>query len=207
MLKHLTKTSGCGVESITVSDLPVYRNIPFGSYQPEWTNFLKTHIYPSIFGWNFRKVTYLLPSIRNFRNFLSNGKHPCPTGGLPVVLPARWRHAERRLPEPSEVPTSLRDIYKFVAHWSHSEAETRVVIRSCIIQLWRLGAFLGCQAMLLQVRMRRCTIMEFIEKCVSLRLSTVKTLLSLKSVHLCIYVTPMQTDNEFVLSPPIDVTD
>ena len=30
-------------------------NIPFGSYQPEWTDYLKT--YSSIFGWNFRKVT------------------------------------------------------------------------------------------------------------------------------------------------------
>ena len=30
-------------------------NIPFGSYQPEWKDYLKT--YSSIFGWNFRKVT------------------------------------------------------------------------------------------------------------------------------------------------------
>ena len=38
---------------------------------PEWK------YYTSIFGWNFRKVTrYHLPSIRNFWNFLSNGKHP-----------------------------------------------------------------------------------------------------------------------------------
>ena len=29
-------------------------NIPFGSYQPEWMDYLKT--YSSIFGWNFRKV-------------------------------------------------------------------------------------------------------------------------------------------------------
>ena len=86
---HLTEKSGWGVESIMVSDLPVYRrnatfvtvwiqkkgefvsresgtekvlrnwlmvsNIPFGSYQPEWKDYLKT--YSSIFGWNFRKVT------------------------------------------------------------------------------------------------------------------------------------------------------
>ena len=30
-------------------------NIPFGLYQPEWTDYLK--MYSSIFGWNFRKVT------------------------------------------------------------------------------------------------------------------------------------------------------
>ena len=30
-------------------------NIPFGLYQPEWKDYLKT--YSSIFGWNFRKVT------------------------------------------------------------------------------------------------------------------------------------------------------
>ena len=30
-------------------------NIPFGLYEPEWTDYLKT--YSSIFGWNFRKVT------------------------------------------------------------------------------------------------------------------------------------------------------
>ena len=36
------------------------RNIPFGSYQPEWKDYLKT--YSSIFGWNFRKVTIYLPS-------------------------------------------------------------------------------------------------------------------------------------------------
>ena len=86
---HLTEKSGWGVESIMVSDLPLYRrnaisvtvwiqkkgkfvsresgtekelrnwlmvsNIPFGSYQPEWTDYLKT--YSSIFGWNFRKAT------------------------------------------------------------------------------------------------------------------------------------------------------
>ena len=42
-------------------------NIPFGSYQPEWTDYLKT--YSLIFGWNFR-------------NFLANGKHPSSTLGL-----------------------------------------------------------------------------------------------------------------------------
>ena len=103
---HLTEKSGWDVKSIMVSDLPVSRrnttsvtvwiqkkgefvlcesgtdqelrnwlmvsNIPFGSYQPEWKDYLKT--YSSIFGWNWRlEVT---PSIRNFRNFLSNGKHP-----------------------------------------------------------------------------------------------------------------------------------
>ena len=35
--------------------LVIVSNIPFGSYQPEWTDYLKT--YSSIFGWNFRKVT------------------------------------------------------------------------------------------------------------------------------------------------------
>ena len=65
-------------------------------------------------------LTIYLPSIRNFRNFLSNGKHPWPTGGLPVVLPVRWRHAEWRLPERREAPTSLRDIYRFVACWSRT---------------------------------------------------------------------------------------
>ena len=50
-------------------------NIPFGSYQPEWEDYVKT--YSSIFDWNFRKVTlHHLPSIRNFRNFPSNDKHP-----------------------------------------------------------------------------------------------------------------------------------
>ena len=78
--------SGWDVESIMVSDLPVFRrnttsvtvwiqkksefvlcesgtekelrtwlmlsNIPFGSYQPEWKDYLKT--YSSIFGWNWR---------------------------------------------------------------------------------------------------------------------------------------------------------
>ena len=84
---HLTEKCVWGVESIMVSDLPVYswnatsvsvwiqkrakfyresgtekeprnwlivNNIPFGSYQPEWKDYLKT--YSSIFGWNFRKV-------------------------------------------------------------------------------------------------------------------------------------------------------
>ena len=30
-------------------------DIPFGSYQPEWKDYLKT--YSSIFDWNFQKVT------------------------------------------------------------------------------------------------------------------------------------------------------
>ena len=84
---HLTEKTGWGVESIMVSDLPVYRrnatsvtvwiqkranlcsvsleprnwlmvsNIPFGLYEPEWTDYLKT--YSSIFGWN---LTIYLPS-------------------------------------------------------------------------------------------------------------------------------------------------
>ena len=98
---HLTEKSVRGVESIMVSDIPVYRriatsvtvwiqkranlcsasleprnwlmvsNIPFGLYEPEWTDYLKT--FSSIFGWNLNDH---LTSIRNFRNFLSNGKHP-----------------------------------------------------------------------------------------------------------------------------------
>ena len=37
-------------------------NIPFGSYQPEWKDYLKT--YSSIFGWKFRKVNlpFTVPS-------------------------------------------------------------------------------------------------------------------------------------------------
>ena len=46
----------------------------------------------------------------------------------------------------------------------------------------------------------------FIHKCVSLRLFTAKPCFSLKSV-LWIHVTQRQTNSEFVLSPPIDVTD
>ena len=116
MLTIWQKKSGCGVESLTVSDLPVYSNIPFGSYQPEWTDFLKTYMYPSIFGWNFRKVTLPFTFHPEFPKFpVKWYKHPWPTGGLPVVLPARWRHAEWHLPERREAPTSLRDIYKFVA--------------------------------------------------------------------------------------------
>ena len=117
---HLTEKSGWGVESIMVSDLPVYRrnatsvtvwiqkkgefvsresgtekelrnwlmvsNIPFGSYQPEWKDYLK--MYSSIFSWNFRKWPYHLPSIRNFRNFPSNGKHPWIVNS-PAYLPNR----------------------------------------------------------------------------------------------------------------------
>ena len=46
-------------------------NIPFGSYQPEWTDYLKFSVGISE-KWPFN----LLPSIRNFRNFFLNGKHP-----------------------------------------------------------------------------------------------------------------------------------
>ena len=49
-------------------------NIPFGSYKPEWTDYLKT--YSSIFGGIPEKWPYHLPSIRNFTNFPSNGKYP-----------------------------------------------------------------------------------------------------------------------------------
>ena len=84
---HLTEKSVRGVESIMVWDIPVYRriatsvtvwiqkranlcsasleprnwlmvsNIPFGLYEPEWTDYLKT--FSSIFGWN---LTIYLPS-------------------------------------------------------------------------------------------------------------------------------------------------
>ena len=68
---HLTEKSGWGVES----------NIPFGSCQPEWTDYLKT--YSSIFGWKIsEKWPYHVPFILNFRNFLSNGKHPSSTLGV-----------------------------------------------------------------------------------------------------------------------------
>ena len=42
-------------------------NILFGSYQPEWTDYLKT--YSSIFGWNFRKVTLPFTSHPEFLKF------------------------------------------------------------------------------------------------------------------------------------------
>ena len=47
-------------------------------------------------------------------------------------------------------------------------------------------------------------------KCVSVRLFTVKTLLFpdvMISITFVIQVTPRETHNELVLSPPIDVTD
>ena len=50
------------------------------------------------------------------------------------------------------------------------------------------------------------TLSSFIQKCVLRRLFTVKTLLFPKiCVHLWIHVTLRQTNNELVLSPPIDV--
>ena len=104
---HLTEKSGWGVESIMVSDLPVYHrnatsvtvwipkkgefvsrvsgtekelrnwlmvsNIPFGSYQPEWTDYLKIKRTPQFSVGIFEKWPYHLPSIRNFPNFPSNG--------------------------------------------------------------------------------------------------------------------------------------
>ena len=42
-------------------------NIPFGSYQPEWKDYLKT--YSSIFGWKFRKVTLPLTFHPEFPKF------------------------------------------------------------------------------------------------------------------------------------------
>ena len=139
---HLTEKCVWGVESIMVSDLPVYswnatsvsvwiqkrakfyresgtekeprnwlmvNNIPFGSYQPEWKDYLKT--YSSIFG---------LPSIRNFRNFLSNGTHS--------MCRALLRHLLS--------PPSHFSIFELVGGWRscavvcilklHSEREIRI---------------------------------------------------------------------------------
>ena len=70
-------------------------NIPFGS---EWKDYLKRH--SSIFGWNFRKVTLPFASIRNFRNFLSNGKHPW----MVVVLCWFWQFGS--MPALEEAMTS-----------------------------------------------------------------------------------------------------
>ena len=49
-------------------------NIPFGSYQLEWKDYLKT--YSSIFGWNLRKVAPPFTFHPEFPKFSANGKHP-----------------------------------------------------------------------------------------------------------------------------------
>ena len=49
-------------------------NVTFGSYQPEWTDYLKT--YSSIFGWNFRKVTLPFTFHPEFPKFSVKWKAP-----------------------------------------------------------------------------------------------------------------------------------
>ena len=101
---HLTEKSVRGVESIMVSDIPVYRRIATsvtvwihkkgricvawvwnregteklvnGKQHSVW--FVRTGMngLPQNVLLNFRLEPYHLTSIRNFRNFLSNGKHP-----------------------------------------------------------------------------------------------------------------------------------
>ena len=100
-------------------------NIPFGSYQPEWKDYLKT--YCSIFGWKFRKVTlpfYLPPAISEI--FCQMVSTPCSSvdwnqEGWQTLIQSEtcWDAQDHGI----LIKTSYLDLY--VINWNHSRPQDR----------------------------------------------------------------------------------
>ena len=132
-----------------------------------------------------------------------------------------WSHHKCRYELILSTARRLREVYKFVVRTHELIAQQG---RNSSLYKIRVYRSLGCPQLtssscnvMVHFRVARqyyfkckckcCgTLSCFIQKCVLRRLFTVKTLLFPKiCVHLWIHVTLRQTNNELVLSPPIDV--